>query len=150
LTSRGWVDPVPDPLLLRKSGSAGHRTRDLCICSQKLWPLDHDFVNWYLISGVSYMFRTLWVHPQGDSCICSVVWLTSIGVSSLLGRRVCSKRPTNWRSVTVRGDWRLNLTWIILSISYRAVNSVSIRKKTVDFIQGRNLTFWAPGGMDRT
>jgi len=40
LTSRGWVDPVPDPLLLRKSGSAGDRTRDLCICSQKLWPLD--------------------------------------------------------------------------------------------------------------
>jgi hypothetical protein len=35
------VDPVPDPLLLRKSGSAGNRTRDLCICSQKLWPRDH-------------------------------------------------------------------------------------------------------------
>jgi len=30
------VDPVPE-----KSGSAGDRTRDLCICSQKLWPLDH-------------------------------------------------------------------------------------------------------------
>ena len=29
------MDPVPDPLLLRKSGSAGNRTRDLCICSQK-------------------------------------------------------------------------------------------------------------------
>ena len=41
LTSRGWVDPIPDPLLLRKSGSAGNRTRDLCICNQKLWPLDH-------------------------------------------------------------------------------------------------------------
>ena len=41
LTSRGWVDPVPDPLLLRKSASTGNRTRDLCICSQKLWPLDH-------------------------------------------------------------------------------------------------------------
>ena len=39
LTSRSWVYPVPDPL--RKSGSAGNRTRDLCICSQKLWPLDH-------------------------------------------------------------------------------------------------------------
>jgi hypothetical protein len=35
------VDPVPDPLLLRKSGSAGNRIRDLCICSQKLRPLDH-------------------------------------------------------------------------------------------------------------
>jgi hypothetical protein len=26
LYSRGWVDPVPDPLLLTKSGSAGNRT----------------------------------------------------------------------------------------------------------------------------
>jgi hypothetical protein len=41
LYSRGWVDPVTDPLLLRKSGSAGNRTWDLWICSQKLWPLDH-------------------------------------------------------------------------------------------------------------
>jgi hypothetical protein len=28
LSSRGWVNPVPDPLLLRKFGSAGNRTRD--------------------------------------------------------------------------------------------------------------------------
>jgi hypothetical protein len=28
--------PVPDPLLLRKSGSSGNRTRDLWICSQEL------------------------------------------------------------------------------------------------------------------
>jgi hypothetical protein len=41
LSSRGWVDPVPDPLLLRKSGSSRNRTRDLWICIQKLWPLDH-------------------------------------------------------------------------------------------------------------
>jgi hypothetical protein len=27
LYSRGWVDPVPDPLLLRKSSSAGNRTK---------------------------------------------------------------------------------------------------------------------------
>jgi hypothetical protein len=27
LYSRGWVDPVPDPLLPRKSGNAGNRTR---------------------------------------------------------------------------------------------------------------------------
>jgi hypothetical protein len=27
LYSRGWVDPVPAPLLLRKSGSAGNRTQ---------------------------------------------------------------------------------------------------------------------------
>jgi hypothetical protein len=41
LYSRGWEYPVPDPLLLRKSGSAGNRSRDLWICSQELRPLDH-------------------------------------------------------------------------------------------------------------
>jgi hypothetical protein len=34
LYSWGWVGPVPDPLLLRKSGSAGNRTQDIWICSQ--------------------------------------------------------------------------------------------------------------------
>jgi hypothetical protein len=41
LSSRGWVDPIPDHPLLRKSGRAGNRTRDLWICSEKFWPLDH-------------------------------------------------------------------------------------------------------------
>jgi hypothetical protein len=41
LYSRGCVDPVPDPLLLRISGRARNRTRDLWICSQELWPLDY-------------------------------------------------------------------------------------------------------------
>jgi hypothetical protein len=41
LYSRGWVNPVSDPLLLRKSSSAGNLTPDLWICSQELWPLDH-------------------------------------------------------------------------------------------------------------
>jgi hypothetical protein len=41
LSSRGWVGPVPDPLLLRKSGSAGNGTQDLCVCSQGVWQLDH-------------------------------------------------------------------------------------------------------------
>jgi hypothetical protein len=41
LYSGGWVNPVPDPLLLRKSGSAGNRTPDLWICSQELSPIAH-------------------------------------------------------------------------------------------------------------
>jgi hypothetical protein len=36
LYSRGRVDPVPDPLLLRKCGSSVNRTRDLWICGQEL------------------------------------------------------------------------------------------------------------------
>jgi hypothetical protein len=35
------VDPVPDPLLHRKFGSAENRTRDLWACSQELRPVDH-------------------------------------------------------------------------------------------------------------
>jgi hypothetical protein len=50
LYSRGWVVPVPDPLLFRKPDSSGNRTRDLWICSQELWPLDHRarllYKNW--------------------------------------------------------------------------------------------------------
>jgi hypothetical protein len=38
---KGWVGPVPESLLLRKSGSGGNRTRDLWVSSQELWPLDH-------------------------------------------------------------------------------------------------------------
>jgi hypothetical protein len=42
LSSRDWVGSVPDSVLLRKCSSAGNRTRDLCDCRQKLWPLDHS------------------------------------------------------------------------------------------------------------
>jgi hypothetical protein len=41
LSSRILVDPVPDTLLLRKCGRAGNGTRDLCVCNQELWLLDH-------------------------------------------------------------------------------------------------------------
>jgi hypothetical protein len=41
LSSRGWVDPVPDPLLRRKFGSAVNRTHDLWVSCQELWTLDH-------------------------------------------------------------------------------------------------------------
>jgi hypothetical protein len=46
LSSRGWVDPVPDTLL-RKSGSTGNRARELWICSHELWPVDHRGKNLY-------------------------------------------------------------------------------------------------------
>jgi hypothetical protein len=35
------VDPVPDPLLLRKSVSAGNLTRNLWVSGEELWPQDH-------------------------------------------------------------------------------------------------------------
>jgi hypothetical protein len=38
---RGWVDHVPEPLLLRKSGSAEKSNPGLWICSQELWPFGY-------------------------------------------------------------------------------------------------------------
>jgi hypothetical protein len=64
LTSRGWVDPVPDPLLLRKSGSAGNRTRDLCICSQKLWPLLTLKLD-VLVGAKTFKLRVLMPYNRG-------------------------------------------------------------------------------------
>jgi hypothetical protein len=48
------VDPVPDFLLLRKSGRAENRTRDLWICSQKLLPLHHRGGPPFLVSILIY------------------------------------------------------------------------------------------------
>jgi hypothetical protein len=41
LSTRGWVDSVPDPLFVIKSGGASNRARYLWICSQKVCPLDN-------------------------------------------------------------------------------------------------------------
>jgi hypothetical protein len=42
LYSWGWVEPVPDPLLLRKCGSAGNRTRTSGSVARNFdHPLDH-------------------------------------------------------------------------------------------------------------
>jgi hypothetical protein len=55
------VDPVPHSLLLRKYGSAGNRTRDLWVSSQKLWLLDHrgDHVGWILQILSDFIWITL-------------------------------------------------------------------------------------------
>jgi hypothetical protein len=55
LPSWGQVDPVPDQLLLRKSGSTRNRTQNSWICSQGLWPLGHRG-GWNLITSLWYIF----------------------------------------------------------------------------------------------
>jgi hypothetical protein len=47
LSSWDWVDPGPDPLLLRKSGSTENRT-------QELWPLDHRGSHIYIYIYMVY------------------------------------------------------------------------------------------------
>jgi hypothetical protein len=42
LSSQGLSAPGSKPTATkRKSGSAGNRTRDLWLCSQEVWPIDH-------------------------------------------------------------------------------------------------------------
>jgi hypothetical protein len=60
LSSRGWVDPAPKPTTFKKSGRFGNRTRDLWICSQKLWPLDHT-------GGSKFIGSVNWSNPSGPT-----------------------------------------------------------------------------------
>jgi len=69
----------------------------------------HNFINQYLISVVSYMFRTSWVHPQGDSCICSMVCFTRIGVSILVDRTMCLPEDESTSFETYKKQWKLTL-----------------------------------------
>jgi hypothetical protein len=85
LPSRGWVDPVRDPLLLRKSGSAGNRTRDLWICSQELWTLGHRGGRSKLSAGV------MWSHRNKKECI----WKLCAEAAKKDGRRKRSIRNLN-------------------------------------------------------
>jgi hypothetical protein len=74
LYSRSWVDPVPDPQLLRKSGSTGNRTRSW-ICRQELWPLDHgeSYFTGLLPLLQQHADRRLW---QENMCIELITPLT--------------------------------------------------------------------------
>jgi hypothetical protein len=76
------VDPVPDPLLLRKCGSATNRTRDLCVSSQELRLLDHRGGRQLVRSN----FIPVSVASSGlfDNAVC----LFSFSMSSAASRKV--------------------------------------------------------------
>jgi hypothetical protein len=83
LCSLGWVNSVPDPLLLRKSGSDRNRTRDQWICSQILWPLYYRGGYLQLLiepsNGIGpvrvwYCFRLSTGQAPHCSCDLSIVW----------------------------------------------------------------------------
>jgi hypothetical protein len=67
LSSRRWVYYIPDTLLLRKSSTVGDRIRDLWICSQELWPLDHrgGLLSTYWTCMLQYIsFFSFHPHPD--------------------------------------------------------------------------------------
>jgi hypothetical protein len=55
-----WVDPVEGSLLLRKSSSAGNRTRDLWVSSQELWLLDHRSGHHLVLHIIEWRPRNTW------------------------------------------------------------------------------------------
>jgi hypothetical protein len=87
-----WVDPVPDPLFLRKSGSAGNRTRDLWISSQELWPLYHR--GGHIFEGMSYWSR----HPYRRKAVC-VQWRLPYGVPRLHALMSTFTKPVIGKSI---------------------------------------------------
>jgi hypothetical protein len=66
---RGWVDPVPDPPLLRESGSAENSTRDLWICSQDRSSIaDTTKLRWCAIENIrpDCAWINFWVSSHSD------------------------------------------------------------------------------------
>jgi hypothetical protein len=66
----GWVDRVPDPLLLRKFFSPGNRTQGPWASSRELWPLDHRdgpknaiiYINWICSCVTRYNIIIIMIH----------------------------------------------------------------------------------------
>jgi hypothetical protein len=125
------VDPIPDPLLLRKSGSTGNRTRDLWICSQKLWPLDHR-------GGLDWLKKTTREKPVR---IVRVGYLPKANEDSLL---LC--QPARWpgrAEETCKNDltgsgpgFKLDTPWIQANYYY-VIQFRSVEQSTVIYEPNR-------------
>jgi hypothetical protein len=111
---KGWVDPVPELLLLRKSGSVGNRTRNLWVWSQEDWPLDHRGGQLSVhTSVISHTYENIYTYMRrmptsGFLChvilvrthvseehIASIIRVTRIGDLGTLA--VTSSRSKLWR-----------------------------------------------------
>ena len=109
------MDPVPDPLLRIKSGSAGNRTRDLCIWSQKLWPLDHRGGELLTLGGkkkpryatvhTRNLFSITPLRPKQDISL-QKPWATSDNSQDFTERNTVVGRSTvsNWNLVNTHNS----------------------------------------------
>jgi hypothetical protein len=101
LYSRGWVDPAPDPLLLRKSGSAGNRARTSGSVPRQVQFVVDKFALGKLSSNTSgvkvfnvhcTLLYTLYKHPLFDSHVCGAGDTQNI----LSARRDIPRPSKNW------------------------------------------------------
>jgi hypothetical protein len=63
LSSRGWVDPVSDTLLLKNLVAQGNRIQDLWICNQELWGFETG----------NKIIATQWIQPFPNLIYCELV-----------------------------------------------------------------------------
>jgi hypothetical protein len=151
------VDPVPDPLLLRKSGSTGNRTRDLWVCSQEVWLLDHR--------GGQIMIYKCSVNPIiNPNCIYSHLcgWQYHGYHSWFVGRKIILQHAENnscllsLSCITHVSSFvaRFNELWIDAGkfLSCYTTNSRNINLHAVSSLVKKNDIFWdvAPYGFVRT
>jgi hypothetical protein len=118
------VEHVPDPLLLRKPGSTGNRIRDLRICSQELWPLDHskyylsnlELFQWKQQVGSKYSndFRTL-------NTVCALSYVGRVGSKYLSCIQTGLPSKYSWQRITRLGNVHIrdSRMWIRLDTYVR-------------------------------
>jgi hypothetical protein len=75
---KGWVDHIPDPLLLRKSGSAGNRTRDLWVSSQELWLPDYRGGRKYTTGRIKCAISEYYLHCTLLACLQTCKTITTL------------------------------------------------------------------------
>jgi hypothetical protein len=116
------MEPVPNPLLLRNAGSAGNRTRDLWVCSQELWPLDHrggpnmSWVIWNRILNISFttsrILSATHLKWSRDSSVSTTTgyWLDGIGSSPCRSKLFRFSKKSN----LVDGPSQPPIRWVLV------------------------------------
>jgi hypothetical protein len=120
LSSRGWVDPVPDPLIFRRSGSAGNRTRDLWICLNFLKTTEDILaLNYFLVltrrsqgnNGLSARIITVKIRTRNDA-IWWHAWCLEDSFHILVARHTLSL-PRPWAQAEESDALPTKSGWLI-------------------------------------
>jgi hypothetical protein len=128
------MDPVPEPLLLRKSGSAGNRILVLWICSQEHWPLDHrggPEIRYRVDKNpllVPTWARSIQSIPSHPISLRSILILPSHLRICLASGHFPSGFPTNilyaFRVSNIRAKWPAHLILSDFIIAYISINYI--------------------------
>jgi hypothetical protein len=164
LYSRGWVDPVPDTLLFFVV--PGNRTRDPCICSQELWPLDHrggqeNSTSWTKYYVFVLTVRKKYCYSMSDHfSLLSLLWTTHCKRSakkSSTGLAFSLRNPSQYWIKSYRAIFQLQRPWshrksLWNSRSLKGIveelrHSVSLTKRLIKIAPEVSATEWFCGGL---